>query len=184
MSFTAAAFGGDYVTARGSWFFCFPFPLLFLACASPGRGCENGRHHAEPGLFRLRPAVRAERHARPVQVHLPRRFGLPRLHLQYEGEMVLPQVGLRDAEAVQRRGRRQGRHDRQRSGYRRAAGTGLPAAMAAGRSRKISRPADQWNECGRRRRARGADGGRRIRHADRRSARRRPEIPRRNRYFA
>ena len=88
------------------------FSLVGLSLSGPALAAGEARSIVttdEQRLFRLRPAVRAECLARPVQDHLPRRPPLPRLHLQHQGQMVLPQIRLRPAEALQRRGRRQGR---------------------------------------------------------------------------
>ena len=68
---------------------------------------------------------------------LPRRPLLPRLHLQHQGQMVLPQIRLQPAEAVLRRGRRQGRQRQRRARHRRAGRTHLLPVLDGRRSRPL-----------------------------------------------
>ena len=98
---------------------------------------------------------------------------LPRLHLQHQGEMVLPQIRLQPAEAVLRRGRRQGRQPDRRARHRRAGRTHLLPVLDGRRSPHLSPEPDRRQgqavgESGlavahRRRRAGDADGRSRAR---------------------
>ena len=165
--------------ARGLQAFVFLlFSLIGSSLTGPALAAGEARSvvtTAEQRLFRLRSARRAEFLARSMQDRLPRRSFVPRLHLQHQGEMVLPQIRLQPAEAVLGRGRRQGRQSDRRARYRRTGRAFLLPVLDGRRGPYLSREPDrrQSQASGGRprlahrcRRAGDADGRRALGHAE------------------